>query len=485
MKLAHIDYKKKMKLVHIADFTRATIYCCRKVSLTDISLKRGMELRLLCGLAYGEPWFGHWGYKFGHGSFGITPPTYKKAIESLQGIPLLLLTNSTDSLPDHDIPMILSRYQSFSNHSLVTLGDIFHFMLQLERRIPKENFIDPSNLGGLLGTPCRWSSKRVEMATRVIVEALKRAKYRWISRQEVRDAARAYIGDTGLLDFVLKSLGNHVVGNFLVRRCLNPVTKVLEYSLEDTSKLFPCPELNVHARSNITRGEVMKDMACLYELIFGQAESLHNPDVNNTVLLMARIVLDSKYFIKEYRMGLPSKAEIGIMGRNKLKVFCTISLRDSCEWLNRQVTGNRLPPYECFILQEHTTVDDLKLRVENTFRELYWGMRSFAAESVLNLNAEGTESVFGKVEVGAALLVEGRVGTKMANEEIYEGSMASRVVDCSCGAMLDDGERMVSCDICEVWQHTRCANIPNEEQVPSIFLCKICETRILLSPSLP
>jgi hypothetical protein len=65
------------------------------------------------------------------------------------------------------------------------------------------------------------------MATRVIVEALKRAEFRWVSRQDVRDAARAYIGDTGLLDFVLKSLGNHVVGNYLVRRCLNPVTKLV------------------------------------------------------------------------------------------------------------------------------------------------------------------------------------------------------------------------------------------------------------------
>jgi hypothetical protein len=40
-------------------------------------------------------------------------------------------------------------------------------------------------------------------------------------------AARAYIDDTGLLDLELKSLGNHVVGNYLVRRCLNPVTKLV------------------------------------------------------------------------------------------------------------------------------------------------------------------------------------------------------------------------------------------------------------------
>lgn len=447
-----------------------------------------MELRLLYGLAYGESWFGRWGYKFGRGSFGVTPSMYKKAIEALRGIPLLLLThNSTNYLSDHDIPMILSRYQPFSNHSLVTLGDIFHFMLQLESRIPKENFIDPSSSGGLSETSCRWSSKRVEMATRVIVEALKRAKYRWVSRQEVRDAARAYIGDTGLLDFVLKSLGNHIVGNFLVRRCLNPVTKVLEYSLEDISKLFPYQELNAHAQSNITGAQVMKDAACLYKIILRQAESnqsVHEPHVNNTISVMARIILDSKYFIKEYNGGIPSRAEAGIMGGNKLKVFCTISLRDDSELLNRQVDHKCMPPYECFVLPERTTIDQLKLKVERTFRELYWGMKSFAAESVLNLNARGMDSVFGLVEVGGTLVVEGRVEPKMADMEIYEGGMPSRIVDCSCGAKLDDGERMVSCDICEVWQHTRCAHIPNDEQLPSIFLCKSCENQIVLSPSL-
>ncbi|XVF26568.1 hypothetical protein REPUB_Repub14bG0028600 [Reevesia pubescens] len=112
---------------------------------------------------------------------------------------------------------------------MVTLGDLFHFMSKLRSRLPKENSIDSCNPTILVETNCRWSPKRVEAATRVIVEALRKAEFRWVSRQEVRDAAQAYIGDTRLLDFVLKSLGNHIVGNYLVRRCLNPVTKVPEY----------------------------------------------------------------------------------------------------------------------------------------------------------------------------------------------------------------------------------------------------------------
>jgi hypothetical protein len=54
-------------------------------------------------------------------------------------------------------------------------------------------------------------------------------------------------------------------------------------------------------------------------------------------------------------------------------------------------------------------------------------------------------------------------------------------VDCECGADDDDGERMVCCDICEAWQHTRCAGIKDAEEVPHIFLCSRCDNDVLSS----
>lgn len=47
-------------------------------------------------------------------------------------------------------------------------------------------------------------------------------------------------------------------------------------------------------------------------------------------------------------------------------------------------------------------------------------------------------------------------------------------VRCECGAQDDDGERMVACDICEVWQHTRCCGIDDSETVPPLFVCSGC-----------
>ncbi|KAI8538591.1 hypothetical protein RHMOL_Rhmol09G0116100 [Rhododendron molle] len=464
--------------------------CCglraRKVSLSDYSQKKGMELRLIHGVGYGEPWFGRWGYGFGRGTYGVTLQMYQKAIEALQTMPMCLLAHHLGN-SNHEFTSIISRYQTLSSHSLVTLGDLFHFMLELKSRLPKERY-NSSNGGILVENTCRWSPKRVEMATRVIVEALKRAEFRWVSRQEVRDTARAYIGDTGLLDFVLKSLGNHIVGNYLVRRSLNPVTKVLEYCLEDISNSFLNQEglslgdSKTKARYMITRVQLTNDLFYLYKYILREQNPTTTMGIFATIPIASRIILDSKYLIKDYYGDLPSKLEAGIT--SECTINSTIALRnDSCA---DGSIKNVMAPFECFRLNSNATFDELKLHVEKRFSEIYCGLRSFVAQSVLNLNAKGSDSVFGLVEVGGKVVFEGR-NEEGGTDDIFEGNQTTKlVVDCGCGAKENDGERMVTCDICEVWQHTRCVRIPNDQEIPTIFLCSRCEQDILLFPnSLP
>ena len=36
-------------------------------------------------------------------------------------------------------------------------------------------------------------------------------------------------------------------------------------------------------------------------------------------------------------------------------------------------------------------------------------------------------------------------------------------VDCHCGAKIDDGQYMIACELCDVWQHTQCNSILDEE----------------------
>jgi rubredoxin len=55
-----------------------------------------------------------------------------------------------------------------------------------------------------------------------------------------------------------------------------------------------------------------------------------------------------------------------------------------------------------------------------------------------------------------------------------ERGLENWTVDCTCGAKDDDGERMMACDVCGVWQHTRCSGISDFEEVPDKFICRKC-----------
>ncbi|KAH9614450.1 hypothetical protein KSS87_002216 [Heliosperma pusillum] len=463
----------------------------RKVSLTDVSQKKSMELRLLHGLAYGGPWFARWEYKFGRGSFGVTETMYQKSIHAIQNIPLCLLFHHL-APSDNYLPIIFSRYQALSEHSLITLSDLFYFMLELRSRLPKDaGPTDIFNPGILVETSCRWSPKRVEMATRVIVEALKRAEPKWVSRQEVRDAARAYIGDTGLLDFVLKSLGNHVVGKYLVRRSLNPVTKVLEYCLEDISVSHEHGLMARESKSNlmlVTRVQLAKDILYLYKSTLRERKPMAGP--SSTISIASRVLHDSKHLVKEfgYHQNLPPKNKFG-SGSELIDVFCALQLKDKQLML----------PYELVQVKGTMTIEGFKMQVEKWFKDMYLGLNGIVILSIVNLNANNNDFVSGVIEEGKDVVLEAGVchnvyenSHENGNGLLMQGwnlgemvicqNQGHGFIECACGTKEDDGERMVACDICEVWQHTRCVRIPNNEEVPRIFLCERCEQDIVLSP---
>ena len=46
-----------------------------------------------------------------------------------------------------------------------------------------------------------------------------------------------------------------------------------------------------------------------------------------------------------------------------------------------------------------------------------------------------------------------------------------------CGVRDDDGERMVACDACGLWGHTRCGGVPDEEDPPPGYVCPACRAQ--------
>ncbi|KAF6160998.1 hypothetical protein GIB67_007639 [Kingdonia uniflora] len=219
-----------------------------KITVEDSSVKRSMDLRLLFGVAYGHSWFGRWGYKFYHGSFGVTKHNYEAAIWVLSSLNIdNVLEDLGRESRDKLVKEIVYVYREMSDTQLTMIIYLIKFMLTVKSRAPVQRkivtkppppakAIKPRKSLKKNNKPTkykkfksfisemdsRWPKRRLEYAAEVIIEVLKELQG-GMSRQEVRDAARLHIGDTGLLDFVIKSINNYIVGNYVVLRTLNPV----------------------------------------------------------------------------------------------------------------------------------------------------------------------------------------------------------------------------------------------------------------------
>eukprot|EP00899_Mesostigma_viride_P010085 jgi/Mesvir1/19078/Mv12833-RA.1 len=606
-----------------------TMLCARMVSVEDVSKKRQMELRLLHSVAYGMPWYGRWGYRFGRGTYGTCQVRYEDALRQLAAIPLSSLQGDFLGVDDACVAILelytalyrrLQAKKGVSTPTPVsTLGDLVRAMLEVKADAPPglkgggATTRDKARGGGgggagsvhgngnrtsgagkdraqtagcksvsangsataaasngnagspavdPLTSPCRWSAKRVELATSVIVEVLRSAPRPWLPRQEVRDSARAVIGDTGLLDYVLKSLGDRVVGDHVVRREFNPATKVLEYRLDEVAKAsgaaaqgggssdadkdgvnkmaVAAPAVwggdggsdsgdksevavgswgvgdngvklesqggvaalgssngaggqGAVSTSLVGREDVMSDLQHLYAHVLESYKPLTVPGVASRVTAasipsLVQIVLDTKHFVKDYggerilRPGgalsanSPAAADLPSTPgtdpeESLIAVKCTFSLGADSLGSSRIPCS---PPPELFMVPVTAMVGDVKRQASKAFQEMYPIFNGFVVEGLAELDwADDADPLAGLVGTDTVLTLTG-TGVDLGNPTRCEGGGDTWTVRCTCGTVDDDGERMVACDICEVWQHTRCGGIADAADVPPRFTCMSC-----------
>ncbi|RWV82348.1 hypothetical protein GW17_00056153, partial [Ensete ventricosum] len=142
------------------------------------------------------------------------------------------------------------------------------------------------------------------------------------------------------------------------------------------------------------------------------------------------------------------------------------------------------PPHETVVVPARATIGELKREVGRHFGAVYWGLKSFVPDSIVGVRCRDSDLVHELMPSGSSIVVEGRM-EEADGEEMYEGGNGgSKIVVCPCGGKEEDGERMICCDICEVWQHTRCVGIPDEDDVPPVFLCGRCENDMLALPTI-
>ncbi|KAL3527434.1 hypothetical protein ACH5RR_012090 [Cinchona calisaya] len=485
-------------------------FCTSKITVEDVSKKHMMDLRLLHGVAYGHPWFGRWGYRFCHGSFGVKEHHYERAIEGLSSLKLdKVIHDFSFTERCKEIKLIISCYRELSETNLITIRDLFRFMLALKSRaemrrnaavstateplhssrfFAKATLLDQS-FGKEKSGKCRkfsaiankwdsrWPVKRLEFTANVIVDALKekkaanRFKSSVMSRQEVRDAARLHIGDTGLIDYVLKSMNNVVVGDYIVRRMMNRSTRKLEYTIQEVKKGVKFDEEKVsipeavQACHTVPGDDVYDDAFDLYDKVL-----LGYPD-SDAVKFAAGTILNSKYFVKEW----PFRDEQD----HSLRFICR--LVPSLIEMEETELIRQFPRGEYIVVPLHSTIGDLKIAIQNAMRDTYCIMEQLWVTDIEETEGMGDDEVlFGILESGKELQVRG-IGLDLDTDLRYEGGAENWTVRCKCGAQDDDGERMVSCDTCEVWQHTRCCGIEDSEAVPPVFVCDVCYSS--LAPS--
>lgn len=193
----------------------------------------------------------------------------------------------------------------------------------------------------------------------------------------------------------------------------------------------------------------------------------HMPSTKRDLAVSAASTLrDCKQFVKNFHPENIFPAS----GSKEIQLFCEVELTEQSE----EYIPN--PPPELLVLPPDATIADLKLEAMKAFQEVYLMFRRFQAEELMGYSCVD-ESTQVKLLLGSAESVRIRgkfIGENCLSRYRMERGTERWIVDCICGAMDDDGERMLACDVCGVWQHTRCSSIPDSEAVPTNFYCLRC-----------
>ncbi|KAM7508145.1 hypothetical protein LguiA_018598 [Lonicera macranthoides] len=435
----------------------------RKITVMDMSKKYGIDYRLVHTIANGHPWYGNWGYEFGSASYGLTLDSYKEAITTLSNLSLSLFSHNPRRPRTH-LQNVISFYQSISDSKLETLRDLFSFMLSFIQKTHKS--YNPGRCEnskfGISSVSCNWSAKDIESVQQALIKVLQVAcNANWVSKR----ALKGSLGKTAppdLLELCLKNLGGMVAANGMVvnTRC-NHNTMAIEFRLERFDSMYSRTFSNQPSKE-----DVVNDLKFLYDSILNPHTMVsYKPQATrDTAISSATKILDCKQLVKNYK---PENVEA--MNSFTIRILCHVELADHHK-------DDLAPPPELMVLPENVTVGDLKLEATKAFREVYVMFKSFEADKMLDYGPLD-DSITLKLLVGLRGLVrvKGRcLGAHGLGRFRMERGTDNWIVDCMCGARDDDGERMLACDECGTWQHTRCAGIDNHEVVPAEFVCMRC-----------
>ncbi|RZC88140.1 hypothetical protein C5167_015944 [Papaver somniferum] len=434
----------------------------RKISVMDVSRKYGLEYRLLHAITNGNPWYGGWGYEFGAGSFALTADTYKKSVENLSKIPLSLFYSESRK-PRTRLHSVISFYQSLSETQLLTLSDLFCFLMRLIRNADQQSPADTDKKPRNSSSWTKEDSEHVEQAMIKVLRAVGRD--RWVSWRSLKGALYR-IASSELLDYCLKDLGGKLVQEGMVYSRCNPDTDALEYRFNTSQDISE--DMRSEIAKSPTKDHLLRDLKFLYASLLDPKTMVCDRPIRTSEIAKssAAKLLDCKQFVKDYK---PEK--IDVVNPFTVRVLCEVELIDHPK-------DYAAPPPELILLASNATLADIKTEAAKAFQLVYLMFQRFKVEEVISPVTDQFKN-----ESSSLIRVQGRCRGNLVHLFGTERGLDEWTVSCVCGATDDDGERMLACDGCEVWQHTRCAGINDSDAVPDQFVCGRCAN--LLNSSLP
>ncbi|XP_057971445.1 PHD finger protein At1g33420 [Malania oleifera] len=464
---------------HIMDFwdRLCKVLGVRKVSVMDVSKKYGLEYRLLHAITKGHPWYGDWGYEFGAGSFALNVDAYKVAVETLSSLPLSVFL-SQGRKPRTRLQDLISFYQSLSERELVNTRDLFCFLMTLIREAHKpssrvEDAPCKKRRSCEPGVLCAWTRNDVVHVEEAMFRVLRAVTVsNWVSWRALRGAV-CRVAPPELLDYCLKDLGGkETADGMVVRARCNPNTGAVEYRFERglASENGPTTCRNTSFSNCISEERLIQDLRYLYESMLHPQTMLGFIPSGKRELAVssAAKLLDCKQFVKDYK----PECIISVTNPSTMQLSCHVELVDELEEHASE------PPPEIILLSQNATISDLKLEASRAFQDVYLMFKRFQAEELLGYRGVDDSTqvrlLLGSID---SVRVRGRCfGKNSLIRYRMERGTERWTVDCICGAKDDDGERMMACDACGVWQHTRCAGIPDFDTVPARFVCLRCSS---------
>ncbi|XP_020106701.1 PHD finger protein At1g33420-like [Ananas comosus] len=444
------------------------LLCVRKITVMDVSKKFSMPYRLLHAVAAGHSWYGEWGYQFGSGSFGTTVEDYQKAVDALSTVPLSPFFSHTRA-PRSRLQNTIAFYQSLSNRPLVTVRDLFCCVAELLRYAleQKPSEAKKKRFDMREEIMCRWPKEDVGRGFEAMVKVLRASDQSlWVGLRALKGTLSRSVDPPELLDFILKSLAGRLTddGMVVAARC-NAETNSIEYRLEAITK-------GSSLAQNPLRPSVehlIRDLKFLFDALVNP-ETMHcyNPRATyESARSSALKLLDCKQCIKHY----DSTVDFVPPHPSTLRIWCHVVIAD-------QSNNHSSPPAELLVLPSTATVADLKAKATKAFSETYLIFKTFRAEQLLDFKS-ADEAMTLELLLGScsSVRVVGRcVGMRERRLGPFrtERGVEKWTVDCECGAKDDDGERMLTCDACGVWKHTRCCGISDFEDAPKKFICRLC-----------